>query len=114
MAGEPVIGSLVTPDIFDNKLNVTGSISALRSDFSNLTMFDAETEFEVSIRLEEPGSTPKNCWNIFIPRAKIGKLSAPVGGGSGAKKETLALMVGPKTSSTSYDGGIVTISSSGP
>ncbi len=115
-AGVPVIGALVTPDIFDNSLNVTGSITALRSDFSNLTLYDAETEFEVSIKLEEPGSSPKNCWHIFLPRVKLGGLGAPVGGGDGAQQETLTLMVGPKTAAaaTGNDAGIATISSSGP
>ena len=111
-AGEPVIGSFVTPDIFDNDLAVSGSITGLRDDFSNLTLYDAETEFEVSILLQEPGSTPKNCLSIFLPRTKLSALSAPVGGGDGAKVETLALMVGPKVSATGYDAGMATISTS--
>jgi hypothetical protein len=110
--GQPVIGSLATPDIFDNDLAVSGTITGLRDDFANLTLYDAETEFEVSILLEEPGSTPKNCLSIFLPRVKIAALSAPVGGGDGAKVETLGLMVGPKVAATGYDGSIVSISSS--
>lgn len=111
-AGEPVIGSFTTPDIFDNDLAVAGTITGLRDDFGNLTLFDAETEFEVSILLEAPNTTPKQCINIFVPRAKISALSAPVGGGDGAKIETLTLMVGPKVVAATYDAGMVTISTS--
>jgi hypothetical protein len=111
-AGEPVIGSFVSPDIFDNDCDITGTITGLRSDFANLTLFDAETEFEVSILLQEPSGSPKGCLAIFLPRVKIAQLSAPVGGGDGAKIETLGLMVGPKTAATGYDGTAATISSS--
>jgi hypothetical protein len=111
-AGQPVIGSFVSPDIFDNDLTVTGSITGLRSDFSNLTLYDAETEFEIGILLEELETAPKDCISIFLPRVKISGLSAPVGGGDGAKIETLQLMIGPKVSATGYDAGICTIQTS--
>lgn len=109
---EAVVGSFVSPDIFDNELDVTGTLTGLRSDFSNLTLYDAETEFEVQILLKEPGSAPQNCFNLYLPRVKISGLAAPVGGGDGAKIETLTLMVGPKVAATGYDGTIATISSS--
>jgi hypothetical protein len=111
-AGEPVIGSFVTPDIFDNDMAISGSVSGIRSDFSNLTLYDAETEFEVGLLLEEQETAPKSCLSFFFPRVKIQALSAPVGGGDGAKIETLELMVGPKVAATGYDGTNVVISSS--
>lgn len=110
--GEPVIGSLVTPDIFDNTCAVDGTITGLRSDFSNLTLFDAETEFEVSILLQEPNGPPKSFLAFFLPRTKISALSPSALGADGAQIETLTLMVGPKTAATGYDGSICTISSS--
>lgn len=112
-AGQPVIGSLVSPDVYDNDLRVTGTITGLRADFSNLTLYNAETEFELSILLEEPSGTPPECLSIFLPVVKISGASAPVGGGDGAKIETLQLMVGPKASGVSgYDAGIANICSS--
>lgn len=111
-AGENVLGSFVSPDIFDNRLTVKGTVSGLRSDFSKLTLYDAETEFEVSILLQEPASAPKPCIGFFLPRCKISALSAPVGGGDGPKVETLELMIGPKVAATGYDGTVVSISSS--
>ena len=110
--GEPVIGSLTTPQIFDNDLTVSGSVTGLRTDFSNLTLYDAETEFDLSILLQEPTGTPKAALGIFLPRVKISKLSAPVGGGDGAKIETLQLAMGPKDSAAGYDASICTFHSS--
>lgn len=112
-AGQPVIGSTTTPDIFDNDLAVTGTITGLRSDFSNLTLLDAETEFALSIKLEEPNTgPPKSCLSFYLPRVKLGAVTAPVGGGDGPKVETLELMVGPKVATSVDDAGVVTIHSS--
>ena len=111
-AGQPVLGSFVSPDIFDNVLTVSGSISGLREDFSKITLYDAETEFAINLLLQELATAPKPFLNVFLPRVKIQALSAPVGGGDGAKIETLQLMVGPKVAATGSDGTIATFSSS--
>lgn len=105
-SGEPVIGSLTTPDIFDNDLNVSGTITGLRQDFTYVDAYDAETEFEVSILLETQETAPKSCLGVYLPRVKISALSAPVGGGDGAKAETRTLMIGAKDAATGYDGTI--------
>ena len=112
-AGLPVIGSVVSPDIFDNDMTVEGTITAPRSDFADLTAFDVETEFEVGIFLHEPGALPQGCVSFFLPRVKIGGLSAPVGGGDGAKICTLNLMTGAAVAAATVDAGTCTISSSG-
>jgi hypothetical protein len=112
-SGAPkVIGTFVSPTVFDNDLTVTASITALRSDFANLTLFDAETEFEMSILLREPESAPVDCLGFYFPRVKISELSAPVQGGDEGKVETLNLMIGPKVAATGYDAGICSIFSS--
>ena len=107
-----MLGSFVPADIFDNDMAVSGSISAPRSDFANLTSFDAETEFEMGILLQEPTTAPKPFFAVYLPRVKFSALSAPVGGGDGAKIETLTLMVGPKVAATGYDGTIATFHTS--
>jgi hypothetical protein len=110
--GEPVIGSFVTPDIFDNDLTVSGSITGLRSDFANLTAFDAETEFQLTVLFEELMTAPVNCLSVYLPRVKFSSLSAQLGGGDGAKIETLNLMIGPKVAATGFDGTIASFCSS--
>jgi hypothetical protein len=110
--GEPVIGSRVSPEVFDNDLAASGTITGLRSDFATLTSFDAETEFDIMLVLREPGTAPVACFGMYIPRVKIASVAAPVGGGDGAKIETRTLLFGPKTASTGYDGTLVTFSQS--
>lgn len=111
-AGANVIGSFVGPDIFDNDLSVTGTITGLRSDFSQLTLYDNETEFDMCVVLTEPTTAPKPCVAIYLPRVKIGGLMAPLGGDDGAKIETLTLIIGPKVAATGYDATVASISQS--
>jgi hypothetical protein len=114
-AGEPTIGSLVTGDIFDNDLNLTGTVTGLVSDFSDPILFDAETEFEMAIKLQEPtgSATPPACLALFFPRVKIIGRSAPFGGGTGAKKQTLTLAFAPKVSTFGYNASLFQVASSG-
>ena len=111
-AGAAVIGSFISPDIFDNDLSVTGSITGLRSDFANLTRYDAETEFDLMVVLTEPTTAPKPCFAIYVPRVKIGGLSAPLGGDDGPQIETLSLIIGPRVAATGFDATVASISQS--
>lgn len=103
---QPVLGSFVSPDVFDNILSVKGTITGLRTDFSDLTLFDAETEFAVHLLLQELATAPKPCFGVFLPRVKLVSLAAPVGGNTGPKVVTLGLMVGPKAAATGYEATI--------
>jgi hypothetical protein len=110
--GENVIGSFVPAQIFLNDAMIDGQLMGLRSDFANLTLYDAETDFSIAIKLEENTSDPKECLAFYLPRVNITGLSAPVGGGDGAKIETLQLQVSNKVAATGHDGTPITIHSS--
>lgn len=108
----PVVGSLVTPDVFDNAAEVTGTISAVRQDFSNLSAFTGETELSFQALLVEPTSEPKNFVSVFIPRLKLTGTTAPFGQ-DGAMIETLPFTVGDKGAGiTGYDDTMITIQTS--
>lgn len=92
---EPVVGSFVTPDIFDNELRISGSMSALRSDLQGLTDFAAETEFGLHILLVENEAEPKDYLAIYIPAVKLASADASFGG-DGALTETRNWFAGMK------------------
>lgn len=106
---EPTIGNLVSPDVFDNDLTVSGTISGIRQDFADLILFDAETEFAIGIMLQDPSISPKGAMSFWFPRVKLASVAAPVGGGDGAKIETKQLMIGAHAGATNIDAGICTI-----
>lgn len=107
----PVIGSNTSPDVFDNRMDVSGSISMLRQDLDNVSAFNAETEYEMHLLLTEPESEPKDCVSIFVPRVKLSGVDAALGQ-DGGMIETLPFMVGKQEGVTGYDDTTMTISTS--
>ena len=110
--GEPTIGNLVTPDIFDNDFSCSGSITGLRENFANLISYDAETEFALGMKLEEPVAAPKPAVGLWLPRVKIGGIEAPLGG-DGGQIETRTLLIGPSVATTTLHASPVIFHSSG-
>lgn len=107
-SGQPVLGSLVSPGTFDNDLTAGAQASCVFDDSADLTLFDAETEHEMSILLTEPESEPKSYYHFFFPRVKIADIETPLGG-EAAMVRTKALSFGPKVAATGYDAGVITI-----
>lgn len=87
-AGQPVIGSFVTPDIYLNRHTISGQLSAVREDLAALEAFDSETEFALQGVLKAPGTGPVLTFGFVMPRVKIYDVDAPFSGGDAAKVET--------------------------
>lgn len=107
----PVIGSTVTPDVFDNEARLTGSITVLRADLANLSNYINETELELFIMLQEPEAEPKDYIGIYVPRLKLGSVDAAIGG-DGAMTETLTFEAGMKASASGQDQAMITFTTS--
>lgn len=107
----PVIGGAVTPDVFENPAQGSGSISGARSDLTNLTRFTGETELELHVLAIEPESEPKDFISLFLPRIKLVGVDKGFGA-DGALIETMPFRAGPKEGTTGYDTTMVTISTS--
>lgn len=110
-AGLPVIGSLTSPDIFENACRVTVKLSGLRNDMANVSAFLNETECDLHIKLVEPESEPKDYLAFYIPRLKRLSADAPVGA-DGAMTETMDLMAAALAATTGYDTTTISIQSS--
>lgn len=112
-AGVGVLGSLTTPDIFDNDLSIDATATVIRASHSDLTLYEAETAFEMSLVLENRVSVaPFECYGFSFPVVTIDDQKAPVGGGDGPKVDTLQLGFGTKVAATGYDGTKFIVSSS--
>lgn len=99
------------PDVFDNDLVISGSLSVLRQDLTYYTALSAETEYELAMMLREPESELRDCFGIFLPRIKFTNVDDPLGGGSGLI-ETLPFIVGKKESVTGYNDTMIALYSS--
>lgn len=107
-----VLGSYIPPDVMDTLRSCEGTITMMRTGLANATLFDADTAFLVGILLQAPGSAPRDCFSITLPRVGIAALSAPVGGTSGPKVETVKLKVGVAVAATGLDATLANIGSS--
>jgi hypothetical protein len=85
----------------------------VRSDFTNLSRFIAETELELQVLMVEPESEPKDFISLFLPRIKLTGVDKGFGG-DGAMIETLPFMAGPKEGTTGYDSTMLAIATSAP
>lgn len=110
-AGMAVIGSNITPDVWENSTRITGSISAIRSDVVNVTRALAETELEFHALFVEPNTEPKNFLSLFLPRIKITVPEKSLGG-DGAQIETMSFMAAAKDPTVGYDTTMILLSTS--
>lgn len=99
-ATQPVIGSVVSPDIYPDNLRISGSLSGLRADLTHLEAFINETEFAIAIQLRETTGTPRKTFGIYLPHVKLMEApSAPLGG-SGAIVSTMNFVAGRNPTAT--------------
>jgi hypothetical protein len=110
-ATQPVVGSQITPDVFDNDANLSGSVSLIREDMERMKAFIEEDEFELHVLLRLPGAEPQACHSLFVPRIKFNDVDAPLGN-DGAMIETANWNSGQIRGVTGYDTGLLTMCSS--
>lgn len=92
-SGEPVVGSLLVPEIFLGDAQISGNLTFLLQDFTQLNNYTAETALEMHLLLETGGAAPKDfikisMTNIQLTRHDIGiqgKAGVPVQAGFQAK-----------------------------
>lgn len=114
--GIPVVGSTLTPDIYEGAMKVTGQITAVRLALtaSHLARFIAETDnIELSLMLVEPDAAPPiDFIHVFIPRIKYLGATASGLGDDGPIVETIPIYAAAKATTTGYDAATATISTS--
>jgi hypothetical protein len=113
--GIAVVGSSLTPDVWENPMKVTGSLTAIRTALtgSHLARFLAETDnVELSLLFVEPGSVvPINFIHFFLPRIKYLGVNTPLGA-VGPVIETIPIYAAAKATTTGYDSATAVISTS--
>ena len=108
----PVIGAVVSPDVFPNNSTLSGSFSLVRSDLTFLADFADETVLSLFFLLTEPSSEPKPALGVYIPYIKL--MSAPDApfGGDGAMISTVNWSAGKQPTATGKLESMITFSTS--
>lgn len=107
----PVIGSVISPDVFENNAVVTGSMSSTVQDFVDFDAFINEVEFEFHALLVEPETEPKDYISFFLPRLKRTSYDTPQGN-DGAMIASQSFMSGTKGTAAGYDDSMITLCTS--
>ena len=102
-AGNPVVGSVLTPDVFDNTLQITGSISGLRQDLTRTAAFLAETDLSLHLLFAENTAEPSDFISIVIPYLSLSSSSKSELGQDGPRTQTLDLMIGKDERGGAYE-----------
>lgn len=114
-AGQEVVGSTTTPDIYEGPMKLTGQLTAVRTALtaSHLARFIAETDnVELSLLFVEPDAVvPIDFIHVFVSRLKyLGDVGGL--GGTGPIVETFPVYGAAKSPTTGYDTATASISTS--
>ncbi|MBX3490906.1 phage tail tube protein [Parvibaculum sp.] len=102
-AGFPVVGSNLTPDVFDNNLQVTGSISGLRQDFARTQNFLDEDDLSLWLLFAENTAEPAGFVSIHVPYLTLSTNAKSELGQDGPRTQTLELMIGSDPRGGAYE-----------
>jgi hypothetical protein len=92
--GTGVVGSVLTPDVFDNLAKVTGSISALRQDLDKVQDFLNEAQLSLSLVFVENESDPQSYINFFVGNLTFGSATKSELGQDGPRTQSFDLLIG--------------------
>ncbi len=113
--GIEVVGSTLTPDVYEGPMRVSGQITAVSTVLagSHAARFIAETDnVELSLMFVEPdAAVPVDFVHVFIPRLKYAGDTSKLGA-EGPLIETIPIKAACKATTTAYDSVVATISTS--
>lgn len=98
----PVVGSRLSPDVYDNQHSVSAQLTAIRRDLQNVARYLAEEELELHMVFRTPGAEPRPFLSLFVPNVKLAAPQKNLGG-DGPMIETVPLIVGVKPAETGYE-----------
>lgn len=102
-AGQPVVGSVVTPDVFTNQANIEGSVTALKTDMSRAQAFLDETELSLHLLFTENEGEPKDFCSFFIGNLTLAGADPSDLGSDGARTEQIPLLIGKDMRGGAYE-----------
>lgn len=82
-SSEPVVGQQFVPEVFLNRLNVTGQATIMLEDATFINYFKNETELSLLAFLTSNNDDTSPAASVFLPRIKLGDADAPLSGEAG-------------------------------
>lgn len=111
-AGQPVVGSNVTPDVFTNLANVEGSATALRKDVSRVKQFLNEDQLSLHVMFTENESEPRDFCSFFVGNMTLSSATKSELGADGPRTQQLAFLIGSDDRGGAFAPGALTYQTS--
>lgn len=111
-AGQPVVGSQYTPDIFENNAQITARITGLREDFTRFTDFLNETRLELHLFFGENEAAPQDFIAMCVTNLTLANPSKSPLGQDGPRTQSYDLMIGADDTGGAYDQSMIKIMTS--
>ena len=106
-AGVPVVGSVLTPDVFTNQATVEGSITALKKDISRVQQFLDEEVLSLHLLFTENESEPKDFCSFFVGNLTLASMAKSELGADNARTQTINLLIGKDERGGAYSDSTV-------
>ncbi|WP_199085466.1 phage tail tube protein [Bosea sp. ASV33] len=106
-AGVPVVGSVVTPDVFTNQATVEGSITALKKDISRVQQFLNEDQLSLHLLFTENEGEPKDFCSFFVGNLTLASMAKSELGADGGRTQQINLLIGKDERGGAYSDSTV-------
>lgn len=93
-SGTPVVGSVVTPDVFTNLATVELTLTALKKDIVRSQQYLNETELSLHLVFEDRSSPVPEFVSFFIPNLTLANATKGEIGQDNARTQTFTALVG--------------------
>lgn len=109
-AGQPVVGSNLTPDVWTNLADVTASITLLKPNASRMQQYIDEEQLSISLLFEEQDGA--DFCAFHIPNFTFAAGSKSELGADGPRTQTFQLLVGKDMRGGAYDPTMISFQTS--
>ena len=106
-AAVPVVGSVLTPDVFTNLAAVEGTITALKQDVSRSQQFLDEDELSLHLMFEEHESGAADFCSFFIGNMTLASATKGEIGQDNARTQSFTLLVGVDDRGGAFDRSMI-------
>lgn len=102
-SGTPVVGSVLTPDVFTNLATVEGTITALKQDVARSQQFLNETELSLHLMFEEQESGVADFCSFFIGNMTLASATKGEIGQDGGRTQSFTILCGVDERGGAFD-----------
>jgi hypothetical protein len=108
-----VVGAVISPDVFTGQMTAAMNFTMLRSDYTKMTDFLAETTGTFHMCAQENETAPADFFSLFVPNIALGGVDkSPLSKAAGPRTQTISVpkeLIGKDSTGGAFDATLVKI-----